>query len=74
MSAAQKITEDRLLDGQVLLRQGADGYRAGMDAVLLAAAIDARPGNQLVEFGCDGFGFTLQYANAAPQPLTPGRF
>lgn len=52
MSAAQKITEDRLLDGQVLLRQGADGYRAGMDAVLLAAAIDARPGDQLVEFGC----------------------
>ena len=26
MSAAQKITEDRLLDGQVLLRQGLGRY------------------------------------------------
>lgn len=48
----ESITEDRLLDGQVLLRQPAKGYRAGMDAVLLAAAIAARPGETLMEFGC----------------------
>lgn len=45
-------TLDRLLDGQVQLRQSANGYRAGMDAVLLAAALEARPGEHLVEFGC----------------------
>ena len=52
MSAAAGISEDRLLDGQIVLQQMTEGYRAGMDAVLLAAAIDARPGEQLVEFGC----------------------
>jgi len=30
------VTEDRLLDGAVRLRQAARGYRAGMDAALLA--------------------------------------
>ncbi|MHA6289012.1 tRNA1(Val) (adenine(37)-N6)-methyltransferase [Maricaulis sp. CAU 1757] len=45
-------TEDRLLGGSVLLRQSKDGYRAGMDAVLLAAALDARPAEHVVEFGC----------------------
>lgn len=46
------ITEDRILDGQVALRQSRNGYRAGMDAVLLAASIQAKPGSALVEFGC----------------------
>jgi tRNA1(Val) A37 N6-methylase TrmN6 len=45
-------TLDRLLDGRVVLRQGRDGYRAGMDAGLLAAALDASEGEMLAEFGC----------------------
>ena len=45
-------TLDRLLDGRVALHQPETGYRAGMDAVLLAAALEARPDEQLVEFGC----------------------
>jgi tRNA1(Val) A37 N6-methylase TrmN6 len=45
-------TLDRLLDGSVQLRQPADGYRAGLDAVLLAAALDGRPDEHVVEFGC----------------------
>ncbi|WP_323762178.1 tRNA1(Val) (adenine(37)-N6)-methyltransferase [Maricaulis sp.] len=45
-------TLDRLLDGRVVLRQGRDGYRAGMDAGLLAAALDADGGETLAEFGC----------------------
>ena len=32
-----------MLDGRVRLRQPARGYRAGMDAALLAAACDAGP-------------------------------
>jgi tRNA1(Val) A37 N6-methylase TrmN6 len=45
-------TEDRLLDGAVRLRQPARGYRAGMDAALLAAACDATPGQRVIEAGC----------------------
>lgn len=45
-------TEDRLLDGRVRLRQPAKGYRAGLDAALLAAACDARPGERVIEAGC----------------------
>lgn len=47
-----ETTLDGLLDGRVQLRQSAHGYRAGMDAVLLAASLAAKPGELLVEFGC----------------------
>ncbi len=47
-----ETTLDQLLDGRVQLRQSARGYRAGMDAVLLAASLAAKPGELLVEFGC----------------------
>jgi len=46
------LTEDRLLDGRLTLRQPADGYRAGLDAALLAAACDAGPGARVIETGC----------------------
>lgn len=45
-------TEDRLLDGAVRLRQPARGYRAGLDAALLAAACDAKAGERVLEAGC----------------------
>src|ERR1700744_1635545 len=41
------ISEDRLLDGRVLLRQPEEGYRAAIDPVLLAAAVTAS-GNEMV--------------------------
>lgn len=37
--AAAAVTEDRLLDGRVRLRQQAAGYRAAIDPVFLAAAV-----------------------------------
>ncbi len=43
-------TEDRFLDGRLLLRQSARGYRAGADAILLAAAV--APAQLLMEAGC----------------------
>ncbi|WP_304190254.1 tRNA1(Val) (adenine(37)-N6)-methyltransferase [Phenylobacterium aquaticum] len=49
---APDTTEDRLLDGAILLRQSAKGYRAGLDAALLAAACDAAPGARVLEAGC----------------------
>ncbi|MGH6714646.1 MAG: tRNA1(Val) (adenine(37)-N6)-methyltransferase [Bradyrhizobium sp.] len=45
------LTEDAFLGGQLRLRQPRSGHRAGHDAVLLAAATPARPGDRVVEFG-----------------------
>ncbi|HEX5006611.1 MAG TPA: methyltransferase [Hyphomonadaceae bacterium] len=46
------VTRDRFLDGAVTVIQPAKGYRAGMDAVLLAASLSASPGESLAEAGC----------------------
>lgn len=46
------ITDDAFLGGRIRLRQPARGYRAGLDAVMLAAAVPARPGERVVEAGC----------------------
>ncbi|MRX49116.1 methyltransferase [Paracoccus sp. S-4012] len=43
---------DAFLGGALLLEQPVRGYRAGMDAVLLAAACPARPGERVLELGC----------------------
>ncbi len=45
------FTEDAFLGGQLRLRQPRSGHRAGHDAMLLAAATPARPGDRVVEFG-----------------------
>ena len=51
MSEAGRITEDAFLGGQLRLRQPKSGHRAGHDAMLLAAATPARPGDRVVDFG-----------------------
>jgi tRNA1(Val) A37 N6-methylase TrmN6 len=45
------FTEDAFLGGQLRLRQPRSGHRAGHDAMLLAAAAPARPGDRVVDFG-----------------------
>lgn len=45
------VTYDRFLSGAVTVVQPARGYRAGMDAVLLAASISAAQGESLAEAG-----------------------
>ncbi len=50
------MSEDRFLDGRLVLRQPATGYRAGADAILLAAAVS--DGERLMEAGC-GVGAAL---------------
>jgi tRNA1(Val) A37 N6-methylase TrmN6 len=45
------VTYDRFLGGAVTVVQPARGYRAGMDAVLLAASLSARQGESLAEAG-----------------------
>ncbi len=51
MREAVATTDDRVLGGTLLLRQPASGHRAGHDAILLAAATSARPGQRVVDFG-----------------------
>src|SRR5450631_1169571 len=51
MTDPEEVTEDRFLAGQLKLRQPRSGHRAGHDAVLLAAATPAHPGERVVEFG-----------------------
>jgi tRNA1(Val) A37 N6-methylase TrmN6 len=52
MIEAAKVTQDALLGGRVRFHQARDGYRAGMDAILLAAACDAKPGDRVLDVGC----------------------
>lgn len=61
------ITEDGLLNGRVRLRQAARGYRAGLDAALLAAACDAKPGQRVIEAGCGAGGALLAAAMRRPE-------
>ncbi|MEZ5939034.1 MAG: methyltransferase [Hyphomonadaceae bacterium] len=46
-----QATEDGFLNGAVRVLQPAVGYRAGLDAVLLAASVSAEPGQSLAEAG-----------------------
>lgn len=43
---------DAILGGRVRLLQSVRGYRAGMDAALLAAACDAQAGERVLDLGC----------------------
>ena len=49
--AAEDISEDAFLGGQLLLKQKRSGHRAGHDAILLAAATQAQAGDRVVDFG-----------------------
>nr|WP_246347774.1 methyltransferase [Brevundimonas variabilis] len=59
-------TENALLDGRVRLRQPIRGYRAGMDAALLAAAVEAKPGERIIEAGCGAGAVLTQIAARCP--------
>ena len=52
MTATVDATTDEFLGGRVNARQPRQGYRAGVDAVLLAAACPASPGETVLELGC----------------------
>ncbi|MBC7768654.1 MAG: methyltransferase [Phycisphaerales bacterium] len=52
------VTEDLLLGGRIRIRQPKNGYRVNVDTLLLAAAVEAKPGVRLLEVGC-GVGAAL---------------
>ena len=60
------IVENGVLNGRVRLRQPARGYRAGMDAALLAAAVPAEAGQRVIEAGCGAGAVLMQIAARRP--------
>lgn len=52
MFTSGDVTRDAFLGGQVTLIQPKNGYRAGVDPVLLAAAVPAKTGQSVLELGC----------------------
>ena len=46
-----ETTLDDFLGGRLTIAQPGAGYRAGMDPVLMAAAVDARPGQTVLDLG-----------------------
>jgi tRNA1(Val) A37 N6-methylase TrmN6 len=46
-----ETTDDAVLGGRLRLRQKKKGHRVGHDAILLAAATNAQPGDRIIEFG-----------------------
>lgn len=67
-----EIVENALLGGRVRLRQPVRGYRAGMDAALLAAAVDAGPGQRVLEAGCGAGAVLMQIAARQPGVILTG--
>ena len=52
MIPAPDETCDDFLGGRMRMLQPKHGYRAGVDPVLLAAAVDAKAGQRVLELGC----------------------
>ena len=48
----QDLTRDAFLGGRLHIWQPRKGYRAGVDPVILAAAVPAGPGQSVLELGC----------------------
>lgn len=46
------LTHDAFLGGRLYLHQPRDGFRGGIDAVLLAAACPAKPDQSVLDLGC----------------------
>jgi tRNA1(Val) A37 N6-methylase TrmN6 len=65
-----EIVADRFLGGRLVLRQPAAGYRAGADALLLAAAVEE--GARLMEAGCGAGAALLAVALRWPQTRLVG--
>ena len=63
---ADPTTQGTLLGGRIAYRQFRDGYRTGIEPVLLAAAVPARPGAQVLEAGCGAGAGLLCVASRVP--------
>lgn len=71
-SDRESHTSDRLLDGRILLRQPADGYRAAIDPVLLAASVPAAATGTLLDVGTGAGAAALCFAHRVPGARVTG--
>lgn len=65
----EELSRDDFLGGRIALLQPRRGYRAGVDPVLLAAAVPARAGQSVLELGC-GAGAAILSLGARVPDLT----
>lgn len=71
MSADEDVTCDAFLGGQIQALQPKKGFRSGVDAVLLAAAVPAKSGQRVLELGCGvGVASLCLHARVAGLSLT----
>lgn len=66
------LTEDDFIGGRVRLRQPKQGYRVSMDTVLLAAAVQARPGEKVLEAGTGSAGASICIGWRCPEVSVTG--
>jgi tRNA1(Val) A37 N6-methylase TrmN6 len=69
---AAAFTEDRLLGGRIRLRQPAEGYRAAIDPVFLAAAVPAEAHQLVLDVGCGAGAAMLCLAARVPHSRVVG--
>lgn len=67
-----ETTTDKFLNGRVLLRQPRRGYRAAIDPVLLAAAVPARRGQNVLDLGCGAGAAMFCLAARVPELTVTG--
>jgi tRNA1Val (adenine37-N6)-methyltransferase len=65
-------TVGHLLNGRVIYAQPREGFRSGIEPVLLAAAIPAKPGQRVVEGGCGAGAALLCLAARVPGAIGIG--
>ena len=63
---------DHLLGGRVVLEQPVKGYRAGLDAVVLAASLTAAPGDHVLDLGAGAGAVALCAAARLPGIVVAG--
>jgi tRNA1(Val) A37 N6-methylase TrmN6 len=66
MGTGEALTRDSFLDGRLHLYQPQNGYRAGVDPVLLAASVNARSGQSVLDLGCGVGAAVLCLASRVP--------
>jgi tRNA1(Val) A37 N6-methylase TrmN6 len=65
-AVAPAVAEDRLLGGRIRIRQPAEGYRAAIDPVFLAAAVAAEAHQHVLDVGCGAGAAMLCLAARVP--------
>ena len=66
------VHRDAFLGGKIHILQPVSGYRAGIDPVLLAASIPAKPGDTVLELGCGGGVASFCLAARVPDLMLTG--